>query len=123
MLTSVLNKKIKDLFRIKWITRLEALYILCSLQLVAVKRMQMILNNCASWSAENVADAKLLFSAATSPEFLAAFMEQAEVMQKLTTVVDLHKAHCLIQRTFGANFTAGTSNGRQSFVHSTLANR
>ena len=34
----------------------------------------MILNNSASWSAESVADAKLLLSAITSPKFLAALI-------------------------------------------------
>ena len=68
------NKKIKDLSRARWITRLETLDTLCYLHPAAVEGMEMILNNSASWSAESVADAKSLLSAVTSPEFLAALI-------------------------------------------------
>ena len=58
--------------------------------------------------------------------FVAAtmvLMEQAKVLQKLTSVVNYTQLTCLIQRAFGANFTAGTSNGRQSFVRQALLTR
>ena len=61
-----------ELFRTRWIIHLETLDDLRSLHRAAVKCMEMILNNSASWSAESVADAKSLLSAITSPEFLAA---------------------------------------------------
>ena len=68
------QKKIKHLSRTRWIARLETLDTQCYLHPAAVECMEMVLNNSASWSAESVADAKLLLSAITSPKFLAALI-------------------------------------------------
>ena len=68
------QKKIKVLSRTRWIARLGTLDTLCYLHPAAIQCMEMILNNCASWTAESVADARSLLSAITSPEFLAALI-------------------------------------------------